>query len=185
MLIKGRWYAVNDFVKRHPGGRILNFYRGKDASEAYTEFHVRSVKADKMLKSLKSRPDDGRNKVASEVDPLTTDFNELREQLKAEGFFDTSMTHVAYRLAEVVAMHAAGFWLIAQGWWVPSPPHRPQHLLSHLSSSSLRPAPAALSVARSSPGHSRSQPQRRVCVACRDARCIPLLPRSDEMTTRN
>jgi hypothetical protein len=125
VLIKGRWYAVNDFVKRHPGGRILNFYRGKDASEAYTEFHVRSVKADKMLKSLKSRPDDGRNKVASEVDPLTTDFNELREQLKAEGFFDTSMTHVAYRLAEVVAMHAAGFWLIAQGWWVPSPPIAP------------------------------------------------------------
>lgn len=53
VLIKGRWYNVTDFVNRHPGGRILNFYRGKDATEPFVEFHTRSKKADKMLESLK------------------------------------------------------------------------------------------------------------------------------------
>lgn len=52
VMIKGRWYKVDEFVKRHPGGRILNYYRGKDASEAYTEFHYRSEKAKKMLDTL-------------------------------------------------------------------------------------------------------------------------------------
>lgn len=63
-----------------------------------------------------SRPDNGKSKLDSELDPLTKDFNELREQLRVEGFYDPSMLHVAYRLSEIVVMHAAGFWLLSQGW---------------------------------------------------------------------
>lgn len=116
VLINGRWYDISNFTKRHPGGRILNFYRGKDASEAYNEFHNRSHKADKMLNSLKSRTDD--SKLSSQLDPLSKDFADLREQLRAEGFYEPSIPHVIYRITEVIAMHAAGFWMISQGWTI-------------------------------------------------------------------
>ena len=45
------------------------------------------------------------------------DFNELRQQLKEEGFFETSPTHVAFRIVELVALHVIGLWLISQGTW--------------------------------------------------------------------
>lgn len=112
IMIDGVWYNVKDFAKRHPGGRIVNFYKGKDATEAYREFHMRSTKADKWLKSIPSRPDNGKSKLASDLDPLTRDFAKLRAEFVAEGKFEPSIPHVAYRLAEVVAMHAAGFYLM-------------------------------------------------------------------------
>jgi len=117
ILIHGRWYNIQSFVKKHPGGRIINFYRGKDATQAYEEFHMRSKKAEKWLKSVKSRPDDGAAKLnAVENDALVKDFTALRAELKEEGFFEPQPMHVAYRFAEVLAMHALGFWLLLNGW---------------------------------------------------------------------
>jgi hypothetical protein len=46
---------------------------------------------------------------------LTKDFVELRAQLKKEGFFDPAYGHVAFRIAELVVMHAAGFWMVLNG----------------------------------------------------------------------
>jgi fatty acid desaturase len=117
VLINGNWYNVEEFAKRHPGGRILNFYRGKDATEAFNEFHNRSIKAKKMLKTMKHRPDEGKSQLlGTEVDPLVRDFTILRGELEKEGFFKPSIPHVALRIAELVAMHAIGFWLLSTGY---------------------------------------------------------------------
>ena len=79
----------------------------------------RSKKAEKWLKSVKSRPDDGAAKLnAVENDALVKDFTALRAELKEEGFFEPQPMHVAYRFAEVLAMHALGFWLLLNGWQV-------------------------------------------------------------------
>lgn len=43
---------------KHPGGRIINFYLGKDATDAFREFHTRSPKAQKMVKVWKKRRPD-------------------------------------------------------------------------------------------------------------------------------
>lgn len=76
---------------------------------------MRSSKAQKWLKSLDSRPDNGTSKADSKLDPLTKDFVDLRNQLEKEGFFDVSYTHVAYRIAEIIALEYAGFSLIFSG----------------------------------------------------------------------
>ena len=113
MIINGRVYDVSAFAKRHPGGSIIKFSLGSDASDAYNNFHVRSRKAKKMLDALPNRPVDA----GYEVDALSRDFNALREQLEAEGYFKPNLRHAFYRIAEVVAMYAAGVALIWNGYW--------------------------------------------------------------------
>merc|ERR1719231_2004779 len=52
MIINGTVYDVSGFLKRHPGGSVIKFQLGSDASDAYNNFHMRSKKANKMLNSL-------------------------------------------------------------------------------------------------------------------------------------
>lgn len=40
VMIDGEWYNIDSFAKKHPGGRIINFYRGKDA-RCFFAFHVK------------------------------------------------------------------------------------------------------------------------------------------------
>mmetsp|Transcript_31433 Transcript_31433/g.100524 ORF Transcript_31433/g.100524 Transcript_31433/m.100524 type:complete len:456 (-) Transcript_31433:142-1509(-) len=113
MIIRGRVYDVSDFIKRHPGGSIIKLSLGSDATDAYNNFHIRSKKADKMLRALPSRSvADGFAR-----DALSADFEALRAQLEAEGYFEPNLWHVAYRVAEVVAMYWAGIRLIWAGYW--------------------------------------------------------------------
>merc|ERR1719313_2004299 len=58
MIINGRVYDVSAFIKRHPGGSVIKFQLGSDASDSYNNFHMRSKKANKMLASLPNRPVD-------------------------------------------------------------------------------------------------------------------------------
>jgi fatty acid desaturase len=101
------------------GGSIIKFLvNGGDATEAFMEFHTRSRKAQLVLKSLPHRPapkDVMAERGYNGHEELTKDYAELRRQLVAEGFFDPSMTEVAYRLTEVVLMHVAAYFLIQQG----------------------------------------------------------------------
>jgi len=113
MIINGRVYDVSNFIKRHPGGKVITYQLGSDASDAYNNFHVRSKKAEKTLASLPSRPVDG----SYDKDPLSKDFEKLRQELIEEGYFEPNLGHVAYRCLEVVAMYWAGFSLIWNGWW--------------------------------------------------------------------
>lgn len=51
ITIDGTCYDCTEFASRHPGGTVLNFYHGLDASEAFRAFHF-SRKPEIMLKSL-------------------------------------------------------------------------------------------------------------------------------------
>jgi predicted heme/steroid binding protein len=114
LVISGRAYDVSAFAKRHPGGKIISYQVGTDATDAYFQFHVRSKKADKVLKSLPSRP--MHKGYAPRREQLLADFEQFTKELQAEGKFEPSPRHVAYRLAEVVGMHLAGAALIYQGY---------------------------------------------------------------------
>mmetsp|Transcript_287 Transcript_287/g.505 ORF Transcript_287/g.505 Transcript_287/m.505 type:complete len:425 (+) Transcript_287:101-1375(+) len=115
ILIDGRWYDIADFSKKHPGGKVITYYAGQNASEAYHEFHNRSKTAARYLKNLKSRE---AGPSAPKGDGLVSDFNKLRDELEKEGFFKPSLIHVAFRLAEIIGMHALGFWMIVGAGWV-------------------------------------------------------------------
>lgn len=128
VLIEGKFYDVTGF--KHPGGSIIKFLSGSgaDATASYREFHTRSKKADKYLKSLPNRKASEQEmfQAASmsklenskaltderKVEALNRDFETLREELVNEGFFKPSMTHVAYRVAEVAAMWVLGTYMI-------------------------------------------------------------------------
>eukprot|EP00241_Pyramimonas_parkeae_P002478 CAMPEP_0114253562 /NCGR_PEP_ID=MMETSP0058-20121206/16462_1 /TAXON_ID=36894 /ORGANISM="Pyramimonas parkeae, CCMP726" /LENGTH=441 /DNA_ID=CAMNT_0001367623 /DNA_START=80 /DNA_END=1405 /DNA_ORIENTATION=- len=131
VLIEGTFYDVTDF--KHPGGSIIKFLSGSgaDATPSYREFHVRSTKADKYLKSLPQRKatneelrrasslsklQPGKDTAAltdeAKVEALNRDYEQLREDLIKEGFFKPNLFHVAYRLVEVSAMWAVGTYLL-------------------------------------------------------------------------
>jgi cytochrome b involved in lipid metabolism len=56
---KGYFYDVTEWVRRHPGGKIIEFYtkKGEDATLPIQEFHNRSIKkVTAIMNSLKKRP---------------------------------------------------------------------------------------------------------------------------------
>merc|ERR1719440_1659831 len=113
MIINGVVYDVGAFLKRHPGGSIIKFSLGSDASDAYNNFHIRSKKADKMLNSQPKRPVDA----DYAADALSRDYEALRQELLAEGLFEPNLRHVFYRIFEVVAMYYAALTLVWSGYW--------------------------------------------------------------------
>ena len=117
VLINGEYYDVAEFAKKHPGGTVIGFYTGNgiDASQAYNNFHIRSKKANKMLASIPHRAADATSVEATRLpgqSALMKDFDELQKSLVAEGFFEPAPLHVAYRVAEIVLMHAVGLYLL-------------------------------------------------------------------------
>uniref|UniRef100_A0A7S2RAP0 Cytochrome b5 heme-binding domain-containing protein n=1 Tax=Rhizochromulina marina TaxID=1034831 RepID=A0A7S2RAP0_9STRA len=113
LLIRGRLYDVSNFT--HPGGSIIKFLTdGGDATEAFVEFHGRLKKAELILKSIPSRPAPAsvmKTRGYNGKEALSKDYLALREELEKEGYFDPAPSHVAYRVAEIVAMHALGAYL--------------------------------------------------------------------------
>lgn len=70
------------------------------------------------MKALKSRPATEEEKKEMKVNALPgqldllADFDDLQKELTNEGFFKPDFGHVIYRVAEIVIMHAVGFWLL-------------------------------------------------------------------------
>lgn len=115
VLIDGRYYDVTNL--KHPGGSVIKYYAGKgiDASQAFDNFHYRSKKAQKYLKSLPSREADkkllNKSMLPGQAD-LLKDFDDFTKQLEAEGYFKPNLPHVLYRVSEIILMHALGIYLI-------------------------------------------------------------------------
>ena len=121
VLIDGRYYDVSNM--KHPGGNVIGFYAGKgiDASQAFTNFHLRSKKAKKYLDSLPSRSADAKQeakKMLKGQADLLADFEEFTRELEAEGFFKPAPLHVAYRIFELIALYSIGFYFLKQGQFV-------------------------------------------------------------------
>jgi len=112
MLIDGMLYDISNF--KHPGGTIIGFYKGHgDATATFKQFHIRSQKAEKMLKALKSRPCPAEEAALwSRNDALAKDFQKLHDDFVAEGFFNRDVGEIVWRFSEIFLMFAAGFYLL-------------------------------------------------------------------------
>ncbi len=113
LIIEGRVYDISAFASKHPGGSVIRYQLGTDATDAFQAFHMRSRKARMVLSSLPSRA----TKRGYKVDELSADYAKLKAELHAEGYFEPNLLLVGYRIAEVVALYAAGCWMVLQGWW--------------------------------------------------------------------
>jgi fatty acid desaturase len=115
---KGRFYDVTNWIERHPGGRIIEFYTNndEDASIAIQQFHLRSAsKVQGILKSFKSRPIPEEEATMAEkstkYQELTEDFYKLFNELKEEGLFEPCLVAVGMCLAEIVFLGALGMYI--------------------------------------------------------------------------
>ncbi|WZN65742.1 fatty acid desaturase [Chloropicon roscoffensis] len=113
--IDGVEYDVTDF--KHPGGSVINYMLtslGADATETFNEFHMRSKKAKLVLKSLPKRiAQGGRDFANKKEQELLEAFKQFRQELTRDGFFDTNVSHVVMRVAELAAIFALGLYLFS------------------------------------------------------------------------
>lgn len=59
VLFDGYFYDVTDFITKHPGGSIINYFtnKGEDSTHAIQQFHHRSIKrVNAIMKTFKKRP---------------------------------------------------------------------------------------------------------------------------------
>jgi len=104
LVIDGFEYDITNF--RHPGGNVIQYMVGQDASATFKEFHYRSSKAQKFLNSLPKKP------VSKVTDQVLAEFNEWRADLERRGFFQPSYSHVAFRMIELVLLFGLGVYFI-------------------------------------------------------------------------
>jgi len=107
-------YDITDF--KHPGGNVIKYMVGQDATNVFEEFHFRSKKATHILHSLprtkvvqtKEEQDD----TNVEKDTTTTeqkmlvDFARFRQSLVDRGFFKPSYSHITYRIIELFVIYS-------------------------------------------------------------------------------
>ncbi|KNC46235.1 fatty acid desaturase 3 [Thecamonas trahens ATCC 50062] len=124
LAISGRVYDVSEFIARHPGGKVLTYYLGQDATDAFDAFHP-GRKATAMLPALEIGTMAPRRIESVEVegdDDVTSSFRALRRELAAEGMFDAEPGFFLLQLAIIVAMEMGGVWLSTMaamsGSWV-------------------------------------------------------------------
>lgn len=113
IFIDGQWYDITDFVKRHPGGSVIEYYENQDATHVYQEMHYRSNIANNILKSLPkleniAEPTEDSNK------HMLADFCKWRQSLEDRGFFKTDISHVCYRLNELICIFFMATWCMGQ-----------------------------------------------------------------------
>ena len=116
--IEGVTYDITDF--KHPGGNIIQYAKNSpDATDIFREFHHRSTKATKLLRSLPvcNDGDDGADAVlershmlTERQQEMTTDFREMRANLVNQGCFEPDYIHVYFRLLELAFYFGLGTW---------------------------------------------------------------------------
>jgi hypothetical protein len=98
----------------HPGGSIISFFVGADATNPFNEFHYRSEKARKTLATLPSRPLDEAKEPKEQESALLRDFAALRTQLEKVALLFLYCCVSSY----LVLYHLSSFFSL------PSPSHR-------------------------------------------------------------
>ncbi|XP_035714578.1 acyl-lipid (8-3)-desaturase isoform X2 [Folsomia candida] len=128
ILYEGHFYDVTNWIDRHPGGKIIQFYTapGEDATLAVQQFHNRSLpKTLAIMRGLprrKATPEDLANHGAatqhSRHKALSDDFARLESELREEGFFLPSWSHTLFRLLELIALQVTAICCLtsASAW---------------------------------------------------------------------
>ena len=111
IIIEGTTYDITDF--KHPGGNIINYATNTpDATEIFNEFHHRSSKAKKVLRTLPVLTDDNKSlELTPQQHEMTADFREMRATLVEQGCFEPDYIHVYFRLLEIAFYFGLGTWM--------------------------------------------------------------------------
>jgi len=110
--ISGIWYDVTDFIKRHPGGPIIEEFVGKDATQAFMAFrhNMSWLKQCKVMGSY----------TPHERHPADDDFDQLVKMFNEKGFFETDYGFYAGKIGIVLGLWGL-VWvcvLAFSSWWI-------------------------------------------------------------------
>ena len=112
IFIEGQWYDITSFIKRHPGGSIIQSYVNQDATFVYREMHRRSKRSNVVLQTLPKLEIEDSPVVESKQNMLI-DFDRWRLSLQDRGFFRPSKRHVAYRIFELFGIFMLATWFMS------------------------------------------------------------------------
>jgi fatty acid desaturase 2 (delta-6 desaturase) len=101
---------------KHPGGNVITYYYGQDATHVFNAFHHRSKKAKNILNKLVKKETQVVVKNSNDVDMLE-DFDKWRQSLIDRGFFDPSVPHVIYRMLEILGIFVFSTYLCYLNYW--------------------------------------------------------------------
>jgi fatty acid desaturase 2 (delta-6 desaturase) len=93
LRINNNEYDVSNFIKKHPGGNIIEQYdinNVSDATNAYNTFHFHSIHANKLLQTLPIR------KKSSIEKQMPNDFQDLINQWKNKGLFNNNNSIISF-----------------------------------------------------------------------------------------
>jgi hypothetical protein len=96
-------YDVTDY--KHPGGNVISYMYGQDATNAFEEFHYRSKTAKRILQSLPRTKNDISISINDTEQQMLQDFARFRKSLEDRGFFAPSYLHITYRILELFAIY--------------------------------------------------------------------------------
>ena len=113
MLIDGNVYDFTEFRKKHPGGKVIDYYRNLDATDVFHELHHHSESAMKYLKNIPHVPlSKSEIKIRDDSeDPEIRDFRKLREELIKEGFYKPHWPMQILRVFELIIMHIIALFI--------------------------------------------------------------------------
>jgi len=107
IIINNNEYDITNF--NHPGGSVINYMIGQDATLAFEEFHNRSKKAMMVLQTLPHTPIKTVDKIDNE---MLKDFVTFRKSLEQRGFFKPNYFHVFYRILELFSLYLFAAYFI-------------------------------------------------------------------------
>ncbi|CAH1253338.1 FADS1 [Branchiostoma lanceolatum] len=114
IVIDGYVYDLSAWARRHPGGRkVLEFYGGQDATEAWLSFHNDKALVQKYMKPLCLGKLEGEN--PQESDPIRKDFRQLRETAEKMGLFQPNYWFYAAHLAHTMLIYLAAYLTVLYG----------------------------------------------------------------------
>ena len=122
VAIDGVVYDITNFIQRHPGGKVIEFYLDQDATDVFKAMHYHSKKAEKVLKSLPKITGPGAPAIKNDGDsPFVQDFRKLLDVWDEKGYFDANYPLLAYRIFEIFAFVALSFAIFAAESIIPNP----------------------------------------------------------------
>lgn len=121
LSIDGVMYDVTEFLPRHPGGKVLEYYLNQDATDVFEAMHYHSKKAKLVLKSLPKVSGNGLPTIENDGDkPFVQDFRKLLAVWDDKGYFDANYPLLVYRFMEIFAFVALSFMIFGARNLIPN-----------------------------------------------------------------
>ncbi|KAL3854986.1 hypothetical protein ACJMK2_014218 [Sinanodonta woodiana] len=109
LVIEGEVYDITNWIKKHPGGnRVIGFYAGQDATDAFQAFHNDLNYVKKYLKPLNiGKLDESQTK--GDKFELEQDFRKLRETAEKMDLFRPSYTFFILSLGHILLLEVLAY----------------------------------------------------------------------------